>query len=225
MTQLPSADHLVKTVRLSGLTVIENPIPAGGKTTVKVTVRAGSSAQAGFPNTTAHFLEHVLCGGTLKHTNNELNKLKSDNAIETNAGTSYTYTMYYTTCLNRYTPLMLDLIGNSLSIPAFDPKYFENEREIIRQEMTSLYSSPTDKLWETAFTQSFSPVSTVRSPIGSEDDLDKTTLDDLKRFYDTFYRPSNMAVTISGTWDPADLETFCMKLESHLEGHNTSSHR
>src|SRR6185295_6167724 len=43
---------------------------------------------------------------------------------------------------------------------------------------------------------------------GSIEDLDKATLDDVRRFHDTYYRPDNALLIVVGDFEPAQLDAW-----------------
>ncbi|MBV8973354.1 MAG: insulinase family protein, partial [Sphingomonadaceae bacterium] len=48
----------------------------------------------------------------------------------------------------------------------------------------------------------------ARSPIGSIADLDSATLDDIRAFHATYYRPDNAVLVVSGNFDPVQLNAW-----------------
>ena len=52
----------------------------------------------------------------------------------------------------------------------------------------------------------------ARPGIGSIEDLDAATIEDVRAFHATYYRPDNAVLVVAGNFDPAELDRWVDRL-------------
>ena len=199
----------------NGLTyyVRENDNP-GQKVDMRLVVDAGSGVEDDDQVGGAHFLEHMLFNGTEKYPENELiDVLRSFGAgfgADVNAYTSYDETVY------------------TLTVPTGDAEFVETGFDVLEQWLTSATITPDDVVAErgivldewrvrdqTASGRLFDQISDLflagtaydgHAPIGGDEAIRETEADDLRRYYDDWYRPDNAAIVVVGDVDADETE-------------------
>ena len=90
---------------------------------------------------------------------------------------------------------------------------FVSERAVVEEEFRqSVLASPYGRLEGLYVDQkSFVAHPYKRGVIGSIADLDSATLEDVRKFHETYYRPDNATLIVSGDFDPAQLDAWVDK--------------
>ena len=157
------------------------------------------------PTGTAHFLEHIKFN--LK--NNNASNLFYDLGCDSNAYTSLqqtTYEVYANDNIYEAVKLLLDFVYDNY----FTKKMIDSERGIILEECNSCKDDPEYELYSKT-TLNYLTKSTLRNPVaGYEKDIKKISVDDVSLVHNFFYRPENMYLSITGSFDPNQMmKTIC----------------
>src|SRR5258708_5241712 len=94
-----------------------------------------------------------------------------------------------------------------------DEANFTSERAVVEEEYRqSVLASPYGRLEELYIDQnSFKAHPYKRGVIGSIAELDSATIQDVRKFHDTYYRPDNATLIVSGDFDPTQLDGWVDK--------------
>ncbi|MDR1955754.1 MAG: insulinase family protein [Treponema sp.] len=197
--------------------ILENGKPEN-RAYLTLAVNAGSVLEQDDEQGLAHFIEHMAFNGTARFPESELiqylRSLGMRFGPEVNAYTSYDETVY-----GIEVPTELDEAGHK-QVPAqalavlddwthaitFDPKDVDDERRVIMEEYRSRLGA-TERIRRQILPILFqdSPYAN-RSPIGIPEIIEQAPPEKLKGFYETWYRPDNMALILVGDFDGAALE-------------------
>jgi zinc protease len=180
----------------------------GGKAALRLVVKAGSVNETGAGTGVAHFVEHMLFNGTEEFPENELiDVLRSFGAAfgaDINAYTAFDETVYELDVPSDTESLStgMTVLEQWLSHATFDPAQVESERGIVLDEWRQSTQSVTGRLFEVAerLYLTGSPYE-GRDPIGSDESISSVPVDELRQFYDDWYRPDNAAVVVVGDVD------------------------
>lgn len=200
----------------------DNP---GRNVQMRLAVDAGSGVQDDDQGGGAHFLEHMLFNGTEKFPANELIAvLRSFGAAfgaDINAYTSADETVYELSMPADDPSVVstgLDVLQQWLSAATIDQDEVEDERGVVLDEWRRSTQTSGGRLFA-QFEQFFLSGSRYegRRTIGRDTEISTTDADDLRRYYDDWYRPDNAAIVVVGDIDPADIERQIVELFSSLE--------
>ena len=91
-----------------------------------------------------------------------------------------------------------------------DKANFNSERQVVEEELRQrVLASPYGRLFYYDLPEdSFAVHPYHRSAIGSIEDLDAASLDDVQNFHATYYRPDNATLVVVGNFDPAQLSAW-----------------
>jgi zinc protease len=210
----------------NGLTyyIRHNELP-GSRAQLRLAVKAGSVQEADDQHGVAHYLEHMLFNGTEKYPANELidvlQSFGSEFGPDINAFTSYEETVYELNLPVDSEGLLetgLDVLREWASAATIDPEEVELERGVLLEEWRVRSQSYRGRY--------FDGVSEVllggtpyegQSPLADGPMLDATTPETLRRFYEDWYRPDNMAVVAVGDFDVNEVEDIIIDLFGSLE--------
>ena len=199
-------DLAIEAYRLpNGLKVVLHRDPAVPRVSVCVAYHVGSKDERAGRTGFAHFFEHMMFRGTRNVPNYDIPLQEA--GASSNAFTTEDMTVYIETVPSPYLERALYLEAERLGFlpSALDRAKFDTEREVVKNERRQSYENmPYGLAAETILANLFPkghPYSW--SVIGSMGDLDRATLDDLKRFFAEFYHPGNAALCLAGEFDPA----------------------
>ncbi|GHV84811.1 peptidase M16 [Spirochaetia bacterium] len=216
---LPAKAALRKGVLPNGLSyyILENSLPAG-RAFLTLSVNAGSILEEENQRGLAHFVEHMAFNGTRRFPGTELvNYLRSLGmrfGPEVNAYTGYEETVYGIEApvetgadgIKRIPERALAILDDWTWTVSFNEADVDKERLVIMEEYrTRLGASERirQKLIPVIFRGSrFAE----RLPIGLPDVIQNAPAERLRNFYQTWYRPDNMALILVGDFDGAALE-------------------
>lgn len=144
----------------------------------------------------AHVTEHMVYKKTETRSEKEINKVLSDNFGFQNAMTNYPYVVFYGTLLNEDLSKGLEIFSDILLNPVFTEEDFKEEMEVIKQELKEwdeeLEQHTEDKLYLNCMDGR-----RIQYPIiGTDESLDKLTIDDAIDFFNDYYCANNATITV-----------------------------
>lgn len=185
--------------------------------TLCMVVNVGSSDETISEKGYAHFVEHMAFQGTTNFPGTmALDYLGSKGAMfgsEINAFTQVSYTQYDFTALpseKNVLDSVLMIMRDFASEITFDPKDVSNEKKVIVEEL-HMSDNVDRRLCDNYFSSLYDDDGFhIVNIIGSEDWLKYITSVELKKFYNKWYVPENIAVVLVGD---IDTEYACNKIE------------
>lgn len=96
----------------------------------------------------------------------------------------------------------LNFLLDYVQTPTFTKTSIEKEKPIILEEAKATFDSPIDVAFNTAMKNCFLEDDYMYPIIGVYDSIKALSKEDLTNCYNTFYKPSNMILVISGNVDP-----------------------
>lgn len=184
----------------NGLTVIvhedhKTPIVAVG-----IWYHVGSANETPGRTGFAHLFEHLMFNGS-QHADSDWFEQMNEVGASANGTTDFDTTKYYqvvpSVALDRVLWLESDRMANLL--PAVDQAKLDEQRKVVQNEKRQRENQPLAEMGEIVMRGSY-PAGHPYSwaPIGSMDDLNAATLDDVRAFYNIWYRPNNAVLVLSG---------------------------
>lgn len=172
---------------------------AGDITSFSIGIDAGAIREAENEIGLAHMVEHMVFKETETRSEIEINKASDKIFGFNNAMTNYPYVLYYGTTLSKDFNAGVELFSDILIKPTFPEKGFEEEIQVILEELKEWkedqYQNCEDELLHNGF-----KIRRIRKLIiGEEKQIKKYKLDDLKRFYSKYYCPENCCISIVGS--------------------------
>lgn len=204
MTTLPLEDRVIKKTLPNGLTVLIAEDHASPIVAVNVWFGVGSVNETEEMNGLAHFQEHMVFKGTRKYGVGEIANIVKSVGGNLNAGTSYSYTMYYIVLPSLAFETALEVQSDAMMNSTFDPKEFQKERLVVMDEARMYDDRPESFTFYRTMELGFRE-HTYRRPIaGYGPIVEKITREQLLDFYHNYYRPTNAVLVVVGDVDPDD---------------------
>lgn len=136
---------------------------------------------------------------------NEYDKLMSAiGATGTNAGTGYDQTVYIedipSNQIRNWAKIQAERFSDNVI------RGFHTELETVYEEMNMYSTMDSEKVTEKLFTALFPshPYGT-QTIIGTQEHLKNPSITNIKNYYKTYYVPNNMAICLSGDFDPDEM--------------------
>jgi zinc protease len=166
----------------------------------------------------AHLFEHMMFQGSKHRPGNEtafFGMLQGAGATGVNGTTNFDRTNYFEVLPTNQLELGLWLESERLGflLDAMDQQKLDIQRDVVRNERRQStenrpYGRADVRLVELLFPK---PHPYFGSVIGSHEDLQAASLDDVKAFFRTYYAPNNAVLTIVGDIKPAEVKPLVEK--------------
>lgn len=154
----------------------------------------------------AHLFEHMLFQGSEHVAANEHFELVQRSGGTLNGSTWLERTNYYETVPSHQLALALWLEADRMGrlLPGLTQEKLDTQRDVVKNERRwSVDNQPYGTWWEKLPALAFPPEHPFHhSLIGSFEDLDAASLDDVREFFATWYTPDNAVLTIVGDLEP-----------------------
>jgi zinc protease len=155
----------------------------------------------------AHLFEHIMFKSTRNMKSEMMDRLTEDVGGFNNASTNDDVTNYYEVVPSNYLETLLWAEADRMSSLNVDDKNFISERDVVKEEFnTSVLAPPYGRLFYAVDKDSFTVHPYHRPTIGSKEDLDASTIENVRAFHDTFYRPDNAVLIVVGDFDEKQLD-------------------
>jgi zinc protease len=179
---------------------------------IHVWYRVGSKSDPEGRSGFAHLFEHLMFKSTAHMPAEMMDRLTEDVGGFNNAGTNDDYTVYYEVVPSNYLQTLLWAEGERLGSLTVDEANFKSERDVVKEEYRFRVLAPTYGRFFNAIAKNSFAVHPYRRPgIGSIEELDAATVDDVVAFHKTFYRPDNAVMIVVGDFDQKQLDTWVDK--------------
>lgn len=189
-----------KTVLDNGLTVLTKEVHYAPVVTVQVWYNVGSRNEPPGLNGISHQLEHLMFKGTTNRPI-QFGRLLSALGAESNAFTSYDQTAYYNTVKRDKLEALLILEADRMQNTQINSEQLASEKRVVISELEGYENDPEYRLDSAVMGQVF-PDHAYGLPVGgTQDDVERFTLEQIKDYYRTYYSPDNATVIIVGDFE------------------------
>jgi len=150
----------------------------------------------------AHLFEHLMFKGSAHVGPDEHSRIIEAAGGFDNASTYDDYTNFFETFPSNYLERVLWLEADRMGSLNVDEANFKAEREVVKEERrVRVDNQPYGLLEEDLRAAAFTVHGYHHTAIGSMADLDKAALEDVRDFFNTFYKPNNATVIIVGDFN------------------------
>ncbi|HET7811957.1 MAG TPA: pitrilysin family protein [Steroidobacteraceae bacterium] len=199
---LPAVDiPYAKFVLDNGLTLIVNEDHKAPVVAVNVWYHVGSKDERPGRTGFAHLFEHLMFNGSENYKDDWFKVMEAAGATKLNGTTWLDRTNYFqnvpTSALDLTLWMESDRMGHLLG--AIDQKVLDEQRGVVQNEKRQGQNRPYGKVSELITTSTY-PAGHPYSweTIGSMDDLNAASLEDVKDWFRTWYGAANAVLVISG---------------------------
>jgi zinc protease len=214
-TPLAAAELTIPSIRYhertlpNGLQVLSVEDHASPNVAVQMWYHVGSKDDPPGRSGFAHLFEHLMFKST-KHLHAEqFDRLTEDVGGANNASTGDDVTNYFEVVPSNYLQTLLWAEAERLSNLNVDQKNFVSERAVVEEEYRqSVLADPYGKLFNAIDPHSYTVHPYRRPTIGSIEELEAASLQNVIAFHHTFYRPDNATLIVAGDFDPQQLDAW-----------------
>ncbi|MEM6289919.1 MAG: pitrilysin family protein [Myxococcota bacterium] len=161
----------------------------------------------------AHLFEHMMFKGSENVPDGGYFKYVLGAGGTMNAFTTADVTQYFAILPSNYLDMMLWLESDRLRSLVVTDENFENQRSAVKEERAMRYENAA---YAGAILDFYSEIWTGtgygHSTIGTQEDLNAASTEDVRAFFNKYYVPNNAVIAIVGDVDFADVKT---KVESY----------
>lgn len=191
----------------NGLRVVLSPDRTLPVVATNLWYGVGSRNEAPGKTGFAHLFEHMMFQGSAHVPKNKHFELIERVGGSLNATTWFDRTNYFETVPSNELDLTLWLESDRMGwmLPAMDQEKLDNQRDVVKNEKRQRYDNQPYGDWSERLQALLYPETHPyhHTVIGSMEDIDAATLDDVASFFETFYVPNNAVLTLSGDFDSA----------------------
>jgi zinc protease len=163
----------------------------------------------------AHLFEHIMFMGSQHVPTGEFDQLLEAAGGDNNGSTTEDRTNYYEDGPANALPLMLYLDADRMGflLPEITADKVDLQRGVVQNERRQSYENrPYGLADENILQRLYPPSHPYHWPvIGSMQDLQAATLDDVRRFFQTYYTPNNATVAIAGDITPRSVRQLVQR--------------
>lgn len=192
------AGQTTKVILQNGLTAIvreENAVPLVSITTL---VKAGYFDEPDSLSGISHVIEHMFFKGTRNRDVGEVARETRGLGGTLNAYTAYDRTVYHVVVPARNAVAAMEIQADALWNPLFDAQELEREVEVVLAENSRKLDNPVAVAEERLYSTAFSRHRMRRWRLGTPDGLRALTRADLTGYYQQYYQPSNIILSVVG---------------------------
>jgi predicted Zn-dependent peptidase len=211
---VPNSDTDLPVVRFSqrtldnGLRVIVAPDSLAPVVAINIWYVVGSRHETPGRTGFAHLFEHFMFQGSRHVSKAEHFSIVQSAGGVNNATTYFDRTNYFETLPSHQYELALWLEADRMAtlLDALDQENLDNQREVVKNEKRQSYDNrPYGSFYEKLMAAVFPAEHPYHhTPIGSMEDLNAASVEDVVTFFQTWYAPNNAVLSIVGDVDEED---------------------
>jgi len=210
-TRLPQLKFSDRTLA-NGLRVLTVEDHSSPTVAIQVWYHVGSKDDPEHRSGFAHLFEHIMFKSTKNMKSEMMDRLTEDVGGYNNAFTNDDVTVYHEVVPSNYLETLIWAEADRLSGLNVDDANFKSERDVVKEEYRqSVLAPPYGRFFYLLQAKSFSDHPYKRPTIGSIEDLDAASLQDVQEFHSTYYRPDNATLVVVGDFDPKQLDGWVDK--------------
>ncbi len=188
----------------NGLTLLTLPDTSTPVVSVQMWVRVGSRDETRYTGL-AHLFEHMMFRGTDRLPPESHERFIEARGGRVNAYTSRDVTVYFNDIPRDALPLAIELEAERLANLRIAEETLTSERQVVLEERRMrTEDQPQGRAFEALMALSFRAHPYRVPTIGWRSDIEATTVAACQEFFDAYYAPNNIVLSIAGDFDEED---------------------
>jgi zinc protease len=209
---LPPAVHVITRKLNNGLEIVMLEDHDAPVINLQVWYHVGSKDELPGHSGFAHLFEHLMFKGSAHVAAEQHSRLIEAMGGFDNAGTFDDMTVFWETFPSNYLERVLWLEADRLGSLDVSEENFKSEREVVEEERrVRVDNVPYGRVTEDLYAAAFTVHPYHHLTIGSLEDLNQATLDDVRNFFHTYYRPDNATLVIVGDFSTDQAAAWAQK--------------
>jgi predicted Zn-dependent peptidase len=204
----------------NGLTVLLYQRPVAMTAQLSLAIKYGSNDDSEDKIGTAHFLEHMLVGGSQKRIklHHEIERLGGASNFETSKECTFSMLDVFPERL----PEAAKVLSGLLFDDRFEKDKLEHERKVILNEIAEASDDPWDKTAETLLKCLFRKHPAKNPIMGSKKTVRQTALRDIEEAHENYYSPRNMILILTGKYSDEAADSLLEDFQNRENSGSTS---
>src|SRR5258706_7086273 len=199
--KMPRMNYRERTLA-NGLRVLSVIDKSNPTVAINVWYHVGSKDDPDQRSGFAHLFEHIMFKATKNMKAEMMDRLTEDVGGNNNAYTADDVTVYFEVVPSNYLETLLWAEADRLSGLTVDEESFHSERAVVEEEFRqSILAPPYGKFFYALEQKSFTTHPYKRPGIGSIENLEAATTENVQKFHSTYYRPDNATLLVVGDFD------------------------
>jgi zinc protease len=197
----------------NGLRVVLSPDHTAPTVCVGVYYRIGFRIEPRDRTGFAHLFEHMMFQGSANLGKMEFIKLIQSNGGILNGSTRFDFTNYFEVVPSNKLETILWAEADRMNGLAVTEDNLKNQQGVVGNEVkVNVLNSPYGGFpWIDMPMAANSNWYNAHNFYGDLSDIESAKLDEVKKFFDTYYAPNNAALAIVGDFEPAEAKKFVEK--------------
>ncbi|MFZ5544123.1 MAG: M16 family metallopeptidase [Pseudomonadota bacterium] len=193
----------------NGLRVIALEDHASPTVSIQVWYHVGSKDDPPGRSGFAHLFEHMMFKATRYMKSEQFDRMTEDVGGFNNAFTADDVTAYHEVVPSNHLERLLWAEAERMAHLDVDEANFQSERSVVQEEYRQrVLAAPYGR-----FFNGIAPAAYLKHPykrpgIGSIEELQAATLQDVIDFHRTYYRPDNATLVVAGDFEPRQLQAW-----------------
>ena len=188
----------------NGLRVLLMPNEGLPVATVMVTYEVGARNEVAGTTGATHILEHMMFKGTDRFNSSDgsdYSSVMERIGARSNATTYFDRTNYYATLPSEYVAQTIELEADRMRNLRIREEDLASEMTVVRNEYERGENNPVSTLIKEVYSAAFVAHPYTHPTIGWRSDIESTSPEKLRTFYNAYYWPENAVLTVIGGFD------------------------
>ena len=161
-----------------------------------ISINCGTRAEGDLPEGIAHFVEYCVFKGTEKHSARSISQLLDKLGGELNAYTTKEEIVLHATVLKEDIYKAISLLLEIATQATFPEDEIQTEKGVVIDEIISYLDSPSEDIYDNFESRFFEGHPLGRLTLGTEESIKGARRQDLVDYYETYFTPSRMVLSV-----------------------------
>jgi predicted Zn-dependent peptidase len=185
---------------------------------IGVWLRRGSRHESPEVGGVSHFIEHMVFKGTKTRSAERIAAEVDSIGGYMDAFTAKEYASFHLKVLDEHLPLAVEILGDVVLNPLFDPLEMAKEKKVICEEINMVEDTPDDLVME-LFAGAFWPDHPLGRPIlGTKRTVGAFRREHLAEYFRRVYQPANIVICAAGHLEHEAVRALVERTFAGLEG-------
>lgn len=182
----------------NGVRIVMEKVPYIHSVSVGIWIGVGSRNESNQENGLSHLIEHLLFKGTEKRSAKDIAEEMDAIGGHINAFTTKEYTCIYSKVLDRHINRAFDVLTDMFFNSKFDVNDIKKEKTVIVEEIRMYEDTPEEIVHDLFSSVIWGEHPLGRSILGTEESIMAIKREYILNFYDNYYIPDNVVISIVG---------------------------
>jgi zinc protease len=220
-TKMPRLNYKERTLA-NGLRVLSVEDHTSPTVAIEMWYHVGSKDDPEGRSGFAHLFEHLMFKSTRNMKSEMMDRLTEDVGGMNNAFTADDVTVYYEVVPSNYLETLIWAESDRLSTLTVDDANFKSERAVVEEEFRQRVLAPSyGRFGYFIEKDSFTKHPYRRPGIGSIEELEAASIEDVRAFHATYYRTDNVTLVVAGDFNQQQFDAWVDKYFGRIPKPNT----